>query len=233
MTLIPKASYGFKQDDPATKVAFGQGIIDAVNTDAASPKPLFPNLPVKITELQNVNDALAQANANAKSGSVADVAIQENAVKTWDLNMFLTANYVNAVAALSDSPTMVITAAKFVPTKDFTTPHPLPSVSSTLTVYNNGKKGAIIAENQKKIDFAKGYVYTVLPDGATMEYDGDTMKLTMGGLTCYIIADTRRKVEIFNLPKTPWNVSVCAFNSAGTGPMCPPVTITPGTISNG
>lgn len=66
-------------------------------------------------------------------------------------------------------------------------------------------------------------IFTAVPDGVMVAYVDNTMKITVGDKTMYVIVDTQRQTEFFNLPSSmAFNVNVYGVNSAGTGPATTP-----------
>ena len=62
-------------------------------------------------------------------------------------------------------------------------------------------------------------MYTAAPDGVSINYNGNVMIITVGEKSVYVIADTAKQTEFFNLPsETSFNVNMYALNSAGSGP---------------
>lgn len=211
------ASLSFKREIPSQKTAFGANVVNKLTTSAAvkgvaSP---YPNLPVSVADLLDVNNRLFDANSAAKSGAYVDVAALENVVTEWNDKYTLTAAYVSSIAA---SNLELIRFAGFVPTKSEAQKQPAAGGATGFTAHTNGKKGAIIARSKTKVPLAKGYVFTAVPDGVDVTYEGNVMVLAVGEKTIYITAHTKKNVEIFNLPSgIPYNVSMFGFNSTGSG----------------
>ncbi len=220
MELESKASLGFKKQKPSEKPTTGTGIINALTT-ATQPKENseespFPDLPVSIANLQTTNDALADAVAAAATGSHIAKATVKTAVKNWNKNFTLTANYVTMVA---QGDVALIRLAGFTPTKSESTPAQKPGALKGFAATINGSKGAIIAGSSKALPGVCTYLYTAVPDGVTITYNGNTMIITAGDKCIYIVADTRKQTELCNLPSgVPYNVSAFGVNRAGSGP---------------
>lgn len=211
MKLTSKASLAFKLEKTAAKPTFGSSVIAALSASIQ-----FPNLPVNIAQLQTINDALSAAISAALTGNHTAVAAVKNAVADWNNAFTLTANYVTTIAKGDEA---IIRSGGFVPTKSETTPKPKPGGAVGFKVTINGTKGAIIAGAKSSVPFASGYLYAAVPDGVTIDYNGDTMVITVADKTIYINADTRRQTEFFNLPSgVAYNVTMFAFNTAGNGP---------------
>ena len=211
MKLTSRASLAFKLEKTAAKPTFGTSVIAALSASIQ-----FPDLPVTIAQLQTVNDALSAAISAALTGNHMAVAAVKNAVAAWNGDFTLTANYVTTIAKGDET---IIRSGGFVPTKSETSPKPKPGGAIGFKATINGTKGAIIAGAKSAVAQAYGYVYTALPDGVTVDYNGDTMVITVADKTLYINTDTRRQTEFFNLPSgVAYNVSMFAFNAAGNGP---------------
>ena len=73
---------------------------------------------------------------------------------------------------------------------------------------------------------ADSVIYAALPPEAEVSYNGNTMIITIGDKSVYVIADTRRQTEFCNLPSnTAYSVSAYAVNSAGSGPATQGITV--------
>ncbi len=208
---MSKASLAFKLKKPTTKPSFGSNVITALGESV-----LFPDLPVNIAELTTVNNALSTAIAAALTGNHTAVAAVKTAVTNWDNAFTLTANYVSSIAQGDET---VIRAGGFIPTKSESQPTQKPGASAGFTATINGSKGAIIAASKNAIPEARAYLYSAVPDGVTVNYNGNTMIITVGDKIIYINADTRRQTEFYHLPSgIAYYVSMFAFNRAGNGP---------------
>ncbi len=212
------ASLNFKKESPEQKVAFGANIVvmlGGVVPSAKSNTSVYASLPVPVADLEDVNNRLFDANAAAKTGAFVDIAALDNVVAEWNDKFSLAAVFITSVAA---SNAEVIRAAGFVPTKSEAQKQPAAGGTTNFTAHTNGKKGAIIARSKKKIPLAKGYVFTAVPDGVEVTYEGNVMVLTVADKSIYITAHTKKNVEIYNLPSgVPYNVSMYGFNSSGSG----------------
>lgn len=212
MKLTIRASLSFKRFKTAEKAAFGNKVITSLIAADAQ----FPNLPVTLTALKNINTGLAQAIAAALTGNYAAVAELKNKVAVWNEAFTKTANYVSTVADGSD---VIIHNAGFIPTKSETTPAQKPSAVSGFKAIINGSKGAIIAGSKNAVPEAKAYIYTAAPEGVNIAYHDKTMIITIGDKSVYVIADTQKQTEFYNLPSgIPFHVNMYALNSAGSGP---------------
>ena len=212
------ASLAFKKETPEHKVAFGANVVvmlGGVLTAKGSNASLYTDLPVPVADLEDVNNRLFDANGAAKTGAYVDIAAMENVVVEWNDKFSLTAAFITSAAA---SNAELIRAAGFVPTKSEAQKQPAAGAVIGFTAQTNGKKGAIVARSKKKAPLAKAYVFSAVPDGVAVTYEGDVMVLTVGDKSIYITAHTKRNVEIYNLPSgVAYNVSMYGFNSTGSG----------------
>src|SRR4051812_8503841 len=196
---------------PTQKTSLGKTIITNLGDNAAT----FPAPPIAITQLTSINNSLIDAELAAQSGDLVAKANLKLRKKEWNDAFKLTANYVNYIANGNES---IIVLAGFESTKSETSPAQKPGVASDFKATVNGTKGNIAA-SWGAVDGAKAFVVTALPANASVTYNGDTMLLTVGDTTIYVLVSTGRKVEISNVPVgTSVAVSVYAVNSAGTGP---------------
>ena len=219
MKLNCKTSLAFKKYKPAEKPPFGSNVIAALSPQTQSKQAAaaaYPEMPVPVADLQTINDALAAAITAALTGNHSSVAAVKAAIAAWNNAFTLTANYVTSIANCDES---IIRSAGFVPTKSETTPTQKPGAVTGFKATINGSKGAIIAGSKTGVPEAGAYLYSALPDGADVTYNGNTMIITVAGKSIYIMADTHRQAEFYNLPSgVPYNVSVYAVNRAGSGP---------------
>jgi hypothetical protein len=204
------ASMAFIKSTPTEKSSLGQTVIEALTTNAAT----FPHLPISIATLTTNNSDLIAALLAARSGEHLALAYLYAIVRTWNTNFRYTAKYVSLVA--NGVPATVILGG-FVPTKSETTPASKPVAPSPVAVSINGTKGNFSAACPA-VSGAISYVFTAAPEGASVNYNDDTMMITVGGLTVYVIVSTRGKADFCNVPSgTEMNVSAYAVNSAGCG----------------
>lgn len=205
-----QASLAFIETTATGKTSLGQTVIAALTDNATT----FPNLPVAITTLAANNEDLTGAVLAARTGDHVAVANLENVIKTWDNNFRLTANYVSIVANGNEA---TIRLAGFTATKAETTPAQIPAAPSRLRVNINGSKGKFTAACDR-VNGARGYVFAALPNGATINFNGNIMMVTIGNTTAYITVNTRSRAQFTNLPSgAQMDVSVYAVNSAGSG----------------
>ena len=159
---------------------------------------------------------MSAAITDALSGNHAAVANVKNVVQEWNDAFTQTANFITSVAQ-GDQTT--IRDAGFVPTKSETQPTQKPGAITNFTATINGSRGAIIAGSKKGVQGADTIIYSALPPDAEVSYNGNSMIITIDGISVYIIADTRRQTEFCNLPSgLSFNVSAFAVNRAGSGP---------------
>ena len=219
MKLTSKASLAFKKERPSMKPAFGANVIAALTPlapVAKNAKTMYSDIPIPVADLQQLNDALAEAVAESLTGKHSAVASVKDAVIAWDYGFTVTANYISSIAEGSET---IIREAGFVPTKSESQPSQKPAGATDFKATINGSKGAIVAGAKKAVPEAIAYLYSAVPDEAVVTYNDNTMIVTMGGKSIYITADTRKQTELYNLPSgVPYNVSMLAINSAGSGP---------------
>ena len=216
MNLLTKASLSFKRLKVAEKPAFGANVITCLTPLLAKKNKLTATgLPVPVDQLQAFNDALSAAIAAALTGNHTARLAVKTAVAEWDNAFTLTANYISEIAG---GDAVVIRQSGFVPTKSERTPAQKPQAPGSFNATINGSKGAIIA-GAKKVPNAKVNVFSAVPAEAIVGYNGNTMHITIGGKTIYIMVNTQKQTEFCNLPSsTPFNVSMFSVNSAGSGP---------------
>jgi hypothetical protein len=228
MKLTARASLGFKRQKPSSKPSFGDSVINALAPPVTSKKKealLWEDLPVPVPDLVILNNNLNAAVSDALTGNHTATASVKNAVKEWNAAFTLTANYITTLAAGDEE---IIRQAGFVPTKTESQPRVKPGAATGFKATVNGSKGAIKAGTKKPVKNTKAYVFTALPEDATVVYNGNSMEITLDGKTIYITVDTHKEVEIYNLPsKTPYNISMYAVNSAGSGPATASQEVTP------
>ena len=222
MQLKPKASLAFKKTKPSAKPSFGTNVINSLDTivTAANARFAVADLPVPVATLLTINNDLAAAISDALTGNHTAVASVKDAVTAWNEAFTLTANFISTNA---DGSIPAIREAGFVPTKSETTPAQKPGAAANFKATINGSKGAIMAGSKTAVAGATAYLYTAAPDGVAISYNGNTVVITVGEKSVYIVADTKKQIEICNLPNgLPLNVSMVAVNAAGTGPATAP-----------
>lgn len=212
MVRKPKASLAFLKFTPANKIISGTAIINALTTNAAT----FPDLPVKVTVLTQLNEDLKTALLAAGTGDHVAVENLELIELEW-INAFrLNAFYVNIIA---DGNGATIKLAGFDTTKTETTASQLPGAPGNLQANVNGKKGNL-SVSCDALPAARAFVFTALPAGASISFNGDVMSITVGDVTAYVYVTTKRKVNFNALTSgTAIDVGVYAVNSAGSGPL--------------
>lgn len=220
MKLVSKASLAFKKKRAAIKVPFGLNVINSLTAifvpDNQNAKALSTDLPVPITELQALNDALNLALTNSQTGTHAAIAAVKVAVANWNVGFTSTAIFITSIA---HGDAVFIRTAGFVSTKSESQPSQRPGPITDFKAIINGTKGAIIAGAKTSVFAARGYVFSALPEGATISYNDNTMVITVGDKVIYINVSTQKQTELFTLPSgVPYNVSGYAINSAGSGP---------------
>lgn len=230
MKLIAQASLAFKKGKPSVKTTFGANVINALAppvppTSKKNKKLRWEDLPVPVEVLQEVNNALIAAVSDSLTGKHAAVAALKNVVREWNNVFGLTAKYITGIA---DGDETVIREAGFVPTKSESQPSQKPGAVTGFNATVNHSKGAIIAGSKTSVYSARAYVFTTMPEGATINYNGNIMEITIEGKTIYINVSTRRLTEFYNLPKgAPYYVSMFAVNTAGCGPATPSQEVIP------
>lgn len=224
-----KASLAFKSQKAAQKPSFGNNVINgltppAQNMQKDAPWP-FNDLPVSLEDLSTINTNLDDAVTEALTGNHSAVANVKNVVAVWNSAFTLTANYVSTVA---NGDATLIRKAGFVPTKGETSPTQKPGAVAGFNATINGSKGAIIAGAKKALPDVCTYLYSAVPDGVTVTYNGNTMIITAGDKCIYLLPDTHRQTELYNLPSgVPYNISVFGINRAGSGPAATSVQVIP------
>jgi hypothetical protein len=222
MLLTCKASLAFKKLKAMAKTAFGSNVIISLRTLAAGLNP-FPDLPVSLSGLQTLNDNLSAAAISALTGNHTAVAAVKTAMDAWDAGFKSVALYVSAcVPGQADA----IRSSGYVPTKSESTPKPKPGAVTDLMV--SPAKGGLTAGSISSVPTTVAYITSVVPVGATVEYVGNTMVITIGTQSIYINADTRRQTEVDGLTTgVPVNVSMYCINAAGRGPAAPTQQVIP------
>jgi hypothetical protein len=216
MKLTCKVSLSFKQLKVAKKPAFGTNAILCLTALAALPGNLFPDLPITLKVLQADNDSLAAAIANALSGSRAAIAAVKAAAIIWDADMKSTALYISACAPGNEE---AILTTGFFPTKSESTPKPLPAAIGDFKATPTNQKGTVTAASKSGLRGILAYITAALPVGATLDFNGSTMIITIGTQSIYINADTRRSTKVNSMPTAvPYNITMFGVNAAGIGP---------------
>ena len=205
------ASLGFIRENPSKKTTFGQQVVDALT---ANPET-FPNLPVALTELSSLNNALTTAVNAASTGEHVAVAGLKTMVKEWNNDFRLTANYVSNVA---NGDASIVRLASFIPTKSETTPVQKPAAPADFYAATNGTKGLINASCTSNDKDA--LVFIAAPPDAEINFNGDAMLITAGNVIVQVLMTTKRKVSFHNVPgNVVMDMSVYAVNTAGIGPL--------------
>ena len=203
-----KASLAFKPQKAAQKPTFGNSIINGLTPPAqgeqdADPWP-FNDLPVALKDLDAINNDLNDAVTEALTGNHSAIANVKNVVAAWNIAFTLTANYVSTVA---NGDATIIRKAGFVPTKGETSPMQKPGAVTGFNATINGSKGAIIAGATKALPDVCTYLYSAVPDGVTVTYNGNTMIITVGDKCIYLLPDTHKQTELCNLPSgVPYHI---------------------------
>lgn len=230
MKLIARASLAFKKGKPSVKTGFGANVINALTPAApvtSKKKKMlrWEDLPVPVASLLSINNALIAAVSDSLTGKHAAVAALKNVVIEWDNLFGLTAIYISGIA---DGDEAVIREAGFIPTKAESQPSQKPGQITGFSATINHSKGAIVAGSKTSVYNSSAYVFATMPQGATVNYNGNTMEITIEGKTVYINVTTRRQTEFYNLPKgVPYHVNMYAINSAGSGPATPSQEVIP------
>lgn len=215
MKLVSRVSMAFKKDKPVDKVKFGCGVLTCLTPSVVTES--FPNLPVPVTGLQAINDALnAAVIAMQTTGSRQAKTVLKNAVTDWTGAFGITGTYISMLAQGNDQ---LINEAGYIATKSFSQPSQKPALATNFQANINGFKGAIVAGTQTPVAQADAYVYYAFPDGVSVNFTENTMIITVEGKSIYINAVTQRKTEMYNLPSSAaFNVGMYAINRAGAGP---------------
>jgi hypothetical protein len=211
-----KALLTFKNLNPSEKITFGNGTIAALTAAGLLPINPFANLLITVAELKSLNDALAAAaNGMLNGGKAASNALKD-AVKQWNAGMTTAANGVSDAAQNVSS---VIIAGGFNPSKNSRSPKPTPGQITDYTVYGTGKNGNIIINTKTGAPNASSYVTAVVPPGVAINFQQNTMIITVNGVSVYIAAHTTRELEIYNLPTLiVYTAKTYGCNTKGSGP---------------
>src|SRR4051794_17560947 len=110
MQLKEKASLTFVNDSVSEKYTFGSGVTTALGNAIGN----FPNLPIPLADLIQVNSDLNSAAVAARTRDHVAVANLTNIEKIWEDDFRKTAVYVTAVA---NGDAAVIREAGYEPTK--------------------------------------------------------------------------------------------------------------------
>ncbi len=211
MQRASNASMAFIKETPAQKASFGQNVVNGL---AANPET-FNTLPIALTELTANNTALSAAVLAAKAGDHVAVANLKAVLKVWNTSFRVMARYVSFIANGNEG---TVRLAGFTPTKSETTPSQKPGATSRLGLSVNGSKGNFTAVCPS-VKGATSYVFAAAPEGGSVTYNGETMQLTLGDKTFYVLVSTRGRADFTNVPSgLELSVSVYAVNSAGSGP---------------
>ena len=214
------ASLDFIKLATAKKIPFGTNVVSSLTANAAA----FPALPLTTTQLGAVNTALANAIAAAASGDNVAKHALITTEKNWDTAFRKTAGYVSMVA---DGNEETIAKGGFTPTKNETQPTQQPGVCKNVEAVAERGKGTVTVGCDADTS-VKAYVYVAAPDGVTVTQDGNMLLLQVGETKIYVEADTHRKIMMHNLGTgVKLNVSMMAFNNAGSGPLSSAQTVIP------
>lgn len=210
MILKQKVSLAFVEEPATIKTSLGASVINGLTENAEK----FPALPVSLLNLTLINNKLTAAVLAAATGEHVAAADLKTTEKTWDANFRATANYVSIIA---NGDTAIIRMSGFIPTKPETTPIQRPDALQALQVNVNGTAGSVAA-SCAPADGARAYVFTALPEEASVSFNGDTMIITVGETKVYVQVNKKRKAKFNNLVSgKKMKVSVYAMNSAGIG----------------
>lgn len=166
--------------------------------------------------MTDINNDLTAAVSDSLTGNHTAKASLKNAIIAWDYAFGRTADFITTIA---EGDAEIIRKAGFIPTKAESSPSQRPGAPINFKATINGTKGAIIASSQKAVPGALFYLYSALPDGATINYVNDTIIITIGEHNVYLSAGTSKQTELYNLPSgISFNVSMVAVNTAGNGP---------------
>lgn len=215
MKLISRVSMAFKKDKPVDKVKFGSGVLACLTPPTAAIS--FPNLPVPVVALQQLNDQLNDAVVAVQTTeSRQSKTALKNVVSDWTTAFGITGAYISMVAQGNDQ---IINEAGFIATKSVSQPKQKPGLAIDFQATINGFKGAILAGTQSPVAEAEAYVYYAFPDGVNVSFSENTMIINVEGKSIYISTVTQKKTEMYNLPSSAaFNVGMYAINRAGAGP---------------
>jgi hypothetical protein len=215
MKLVSRVSMAFKKDNAVDKVKFGSGVLACLSQPSVAAS--FPNLPVPVANLQDINDVLNEAVVAVQTtGSRQSKTALKNAVTDWTSAFGITGTYIGMVAQGNDQ---LINEAGYLATKSVSQPKQKPGLATDFQATINGFKGAILAGTQTPVAEAAAYVVYAFPDGVSVNFTENTMIITVEGKSIYINTVTQKKTEMYNLPSSAaFNVGMYAINSAGVGP---------------
>lgn len=220
MQRIATASLDFINLSPDRKIPVGTGMINGISADTKT----FPNPPVDVTALTDLNQSLSDAIPKARTGDKTAAANLLNIEKQWDAAFRSTAKYVGTVANGNEA---IIRQGGCTPTKADTSPSQVPGdCKNVQAAAEHGHGTATIGCDADAS--VKAYLYMASTGGATIKQDGNTIVISVGNETIYVQADTHRKALLHNLESgVKLNVSMLGLNNAGCGPLSTAQSIIP------
>ncbi len=194
------------------KPGFGNGVTSGLTTYADD----FPDLPLKVSELEATNAALTSGITDAQTGNHVAKAGLITLEKAWDAAFRTTGKYVGGLA---NGDIVLIEKGGFEPTKTETTTPQVPGAVKNFNAEPEKASGTVTV-GCDAADGVKGYLFIAAQNGANITQSGNTIVITVGEIKVFVEVDTHRKIMMHNLTaKTEFNVSMAAFNSAGCGPL--------------
>ena len=211
MKIQSKASLEFTNLNVELKPNFGTGVTTNLETYADE----FKALPIAVTDLQDLNAVLTKGVTDAQTGNHIAKSELITTEKNWNAAFKTTANYVTSVAQGDE---VIIQKSGFKPTKSESAPPVAPGALENFHAVAENAPGTVTVSS--KAADAKGYLFIAAQNGATVTQDGNMIVITVGDIKVFVEADTNHKLMMHNLtPKTDFNISMLAFNSAGAGPL--------------
>ncbi len=184
MQRLSSASLEFINLSPECKTPVGTGMINCISADTKT----FPNPPVDVTTLTDLNEGLTEAIPKAHTGDKTAAANLLNIEKQWDGAFRSTAKYIGIIANGNEA---VIRQGGCTPTKGDTSPSQIPGDCKNVQVAAEHGHGTASVGCDADAS-VKAYLYIASTGGATIKQDGDTIVITVGSEIIYVQADTHR-----------------------------------------
>ena len=220
-----KASLSFKDISPSNKVGFGRNVVTQLTPIVAKTANAADDLPIPVADLLALTDNLAAAVAAMNQGGKSAGNNLKDAVEEWNAAFTTTANWISMEA--DGSPTY-ITDRGFDSTKTTRNKKPVAGGINGFSARVNHSKGAITVGAKNASDYADGYLFAALPEGVSVEFNGNIMQINTGTSVLYIATSSKKEIDFKALPKgKAYNALMMAFNASGTGPASAPQEVIP------
>ena len=128
----------------------------------------------------------------------------------------------------ADGSVIDITSVGFDATKTTRSKKPVAGGINGFSARVNHSKGAITVGAKNASDYADGYLFAALPEGVSVEFNGNIMQINTGTSVLYIATSSKKEIDFKALPKGKAYIALMmAFNASGTGPASAPQEVIP------